>query len=145
MFNVVNDAGAHRTAWLDQIGEGGTVRVLVVDDQETFREAVDILVAATPGFELAGEAPSGEDGIAAVDELAPNLVLMDVRMPGMGGLAAARTLGAVHREGGVILPSVHGSEELPQGIVDGCGAAGSARKQPPRPRLLAKLWERYRR
>lgn len=145
MFNVVNDAGAHRTAWLDEIGEGGTVRVLVVDDQETFREAVDILVSATPGFELAGEAPSGEDGIAAVDELAPNLVLMDVRMPGMGGLAAARTLAAVHPEVVVILTSVHGSEELPQGIVDGCGAAGFARKQTLRPRLLAELWERYRR
>jgi DNA-binding NarL/FixJ family response regulator len=141
----VNDAGANRTAWPDQIGEGGTVKVLVVDDQEPFREAMDILVAATPGFELAGEAPSGEDGIAAVDELSPHLVLMDVRMPGMGGLAAARMLGAVHPEVVVILTSVHGPEELPQGIIDGCGASGFARKQTLRPRLLAELWEQHRR
>jgi DNA-binding NarL/FixJ family response regulator len=120
------------------------VKVLVVDDQEAFREAVDILVAATPGFVLAGEAATGEDGIAAVDELSPHLVLMDVRMPGMGGLEATRTLAAVHPEVVVILTSVHGPEELPQDMVDGSGAAAFARKQTLRPGLLVELWQEHR-
>jgi two-component system, NarL family, invasion response regulator UvrY len=141
----VTDAGVKRTVWPEQIGAAGAVRILVVDDQETFREAMEILVAATPGFTLAGEAPSGEDAIAAVDELAPHLVLMDVRMAGMGGLEAARTLAELHPEVVVILTSVYGPEELPQDMVDGCRAAAFARKQTLRPRLLLDLWEKHRR
>lgn len=140
----MNDAVTNQTAWPEEVREDGEVRILVVDDQETFREAMGDLVAATPGFTLAGEAPSGEDGIAAVDALSPQLVLMDVRMPGMGGLEATRTLAALHPEVVVVLISVHGPEELPQDMVDGCGAAAFARKQTLRPRLLVELWEKHR-
>ncbi len=139
----MTDAGAKRTAWPERVGEDAQVRVLAVDDQETFRDAMKILVAATPGFRLAGTAPNGEDGIAAVDRLAPDLVLMDVRMSGMGGLEAARTLADVHPEVVVILISVHGPEELPRDMLDGCGAAAFARKQTLRPRLLLELWETH--
>ena len=68
----------------------GRVPMLVVDDQETFREMMRDLVAATPGFELVGEAASGEDALVAIGDLSPELVLMDVRMPGIGGIEATR-------------------------------------------------------
>ena len=74
-------AGAKRQA--------SQVKTLIVDDQEPFLDALRRLIAAVPGFVLAGEASSGEDALAMVDEVAPQLVLMDVRMPGMGGFEAA--------------------------------------------------------
>ncbi|HEY2600250.1 MAG TPA: response regulator transcription factor [Thermoleophilaceae bacterium] len=143
-MRLVDEVVRIRSTWPERLGESGEVRVVVVDDQETFRDAMGSLVAATPGFKLAGEAPSGEDGIAAVDRLSPELVLMDIRMPGMSGIDAARTLAEIHPEVVVILTSVYGPEELPPDLVDGCGAAAFARKQTLRPRLLRELWDRHR-
>jgi DNA-binding NarL/FixJ family response regulator len=68
------------------------VRVLVADDQEPFRRAVRAVVAATPGFTLVGEASSGEEAIQLAATLLPDLVLLDVRMPGIGGAEAARRI-----------------------------------------------------
>jgi DNA-binding NarL/FixJ family response regulator len=73
-------------------GEGSTISVLVVDDQASYRAAMREVVRATAELELVGEAESGEHAITAVAELAPQVVLMDKRMPGMGGLAACRAI-----------------------------------------------------
>lgn len=61
------------------------VTVLVVDDQASFRRALRELVAATEGFELVGDAPSGEEALKTVDALVPRMVIMDKRMPGIRG------------------------------------------------------------
>jgi DNA-binding NarL/FixJ family response regulator len=68
------------------------IRVLVVDDSDVFRNACCSVVAATAGFELAGTAGSGEEAVRKAVELEPDLVLMDVRMPGIGGVEAARQI-----------------------------------------------------
>ena len=60
------------------------VTVLAVDDQEVFRRAVRELIAATEGFEQVGEAASGREALALAAALHPDLVLLDVRMPGHG-------------------------------------------------------------
>jgi DNA-binding NarL/FixJ family response regulator len=120
------------------------VRTLIVDDQEPFLDALRRLIAAVPGFVLAGEACSGEGALAVVDEVAPHLVLMDVRMPGMGGVQAARSLSERHPEIMVVLISVHGTEELPDALVDGDGPATFVHKQNLRPRMLRELWEQRR-
>jgi DNA-binding NarL/FixJ family response regulator len=73
-------------------GEAAHISVLVVDDQASYRAAMREVVRATAGLELVGEAESGEDAIRAVADLAPRVVLMDKRMPGMGGLAACRAI-----------------------------------------------------
>ena len=65
-------------------------RVMTVDDQEVFRSAARAVVDATPGFESAGEPASGEEALALVDGTKPELVLVDVRMPGLGGVETAR-------------------------------------------------------
>jgi DNA-binding NarL/FixJ family response regulator len=63
-----------------------SVRLLVVDDQEPFRLAAAAVVAAADGFELVGSAATGEASLAAVEELHPVLVLMDIHLPGINGL-----------------------------------------------------------
>jgi two-component system, NarL family, invasion response regulator UvrY len=68
------------------------VGVLAVDDDPAFLRLARDVVAATPGFDFVGEAATGEDGIRQVAALHPQLVLMDVRMPGIGGLEAARRI-----------------------------------------------------
>src|ERR1700759_1223796 len=79
------------------------VRVLVVDDSVAFREGVHALIDATAGFEWIGEGASGEQGIEKVGELCPDLVLLDVRMPGLGGVETARTMAALHLPAVVVL------------------------------------------
>ncbi|MBV9310500.1 MAG: response regulator transcription factor, partial [Solirubrobacterales bacterium] len=85
----------------------GAVATLAVDDHERFRHVLCDLIAAAPGFTLVGEACSGEEAARAVDLLAPQLVLMDVKMPGMGGIAAARLIRGRHPEVAVVLISVN--------------------------------------
>ena len=68
------------------------VRVLLVDDQELFREGVRIIVDAHEGMEVVGVAGDGVAAVRLVDELAPDVVLMDVRMPEMDGVEATRQI-----------------------------------------------------
>ena len=70
------------------------VRVLTADDQPRFLAVARELVGAAAGFELIGEASTGEEAVALATELRPDLVLMDVNMPGIGGVEAARRITA---------------------------------------------------
>jgi DNA-binding NarL/FixJ family response regulator len=64
------------------------VRVLIVDDQEPFRLAMAAVVEETDGFEVGGFAVTGEESLTAVSELRPDLVLMDIHLPGIDGIEA---------------------------------------------------------
>jgi DNA-binding NarL/FixJ family response regulator len=101
------------------------------------------LVAAAPGFILVGEACSGEDAVSATDRLSPRLVLMDVVMPGIGGIAATRVVLDRHPELVVVLISVDDPALHPGATTLG-GAVACARKQDLRPGGLSQLWERHR-
>ena len=63
-------------------------RLLIADDRERTRRAVCALLAAHPGLEVVGEASDGQQAIDKVEQLAPDLVILDVRMPGLDGIAA---------------------------------------------------------
>ncbi|WP_369204860.1 response regulator [Streptomyces sp. PU-14G] len=71
------------------------IRVLIVDDQVMVREGFSVLLGAMPDIEVAGEAAGGEEAVAKVAELRPDVVLMDIRMPGMNGLEATKEIVAV--------------------------------------------------
>ena len=85
-----------------------TIRVLVADDQTPFRKAARSVLDATPDFELVGEASSGEEAVSLVDRLRPDLVLMDIKMTGIGGIEAARLITSTHPETRTILLSTYG-------------------------------------
>jgi two-component system invasion response regulator UvrY len=116
------------------------VGVLIVDDHLVFRRAArEVVDAASPDFVLVGEAGSGEQALAAADDLAPDLVLVDVRMPGMDGIETSRRLSAAHPEAVVVLVTIEGPLNLPE-EVGFCGAADLIRKQDFQPRVLRRLW-----
>jgi len=114
------------------------VWVLAVDDQRPFREAARRVVDATDGFAWAGEADSGEEAVALVRERAPDIVIMDVRMPGMDGIQAARLVATECPEVTVLLVS---AEPLasPAAELLRSRAAAFSRKQNFGPALLRLL------
>ena len=115
------------------------VGVLTVDDQEVFRELARQVVEATPGFEPLGEVASGEEALPAVDDLNPDLVVMDVRMPGMDGIETARRIAAAHPETVVVLISVEDPMDIPS-AAETSGAVALVRKEDFKPALLVELW-----
>ncbi|MFF2091013.1 response regulator [Paenibacillus sp. NPDC058174] len=72
------------------------IRVFLIDDHPHGREGMREIVGSDPSFEIAGEAASGEEAIARIDDVLPDLVLMDINMPGMGGLEATQRLKFLH-------------------------------------------------
>lgn len=70
------------------------VRVAIVDDQAPFRRVARAVVGRTPGFEVVGDGDSGEEAVRLCRDLHPDLLLIDVQMPGMGGVEAARVVRA---------------------------------------------------
>jgi DNA-binding NarL/FixJ family response regulator len=115
--------------------------VLIVDDQPPFLVAARQLIASTPGFEFVGEATSGEGAVTLAAALRPDLVLMDVRMPGLGGLGAARCITAARSASAVVLVSTD-PQDVPAAAAEGCGALAVIGKQQLRPSSLTALWQR---
>ena len=74
----------------DQTAGAEPIRVLAADDQRVVREGLALLLSLLPGVEVAGTAADGEEALALAAELKPDVILMDLRMPGIGGAEATR-------------------------------------------------------
>jgi DNA-binding NarL/FixJ family response regulator len=110
-----------------------------VDDQVVFHEAAHAVIDATAGFEWIGGASCGEDGVEQAERLRPDLVLMDVRMPGIGGVEAARQIASRGLPAIVVLTSAgpplsHARLGSATEIVPKEGLCGA---------LLRRLWEHH--
>ena len=116
---------------------------MVVDDRAAFRSAIRLLLRAARPLELVGEADCGERALAVIDECDPDLVLVDVRMPGMGGLTAARTIKRRRPSTVVVLISAAHPSELPVGVAS-CGADAVVWKPDLRPGVLDAIWLDHR-
>ena len=104
------------------------ISVLVVDDQKVFRRAVRALVGSVPQFDVVAEAGTGEEAVDLAVRLRPDLVVMDVRLPGMSGIEATRRILDDRPDARVLLISTHEAPELPGDLLD-CGAMRFVRKQ----------------
>jgi DNA-binding NarL/FixJ family response regulator len=119
-------------------------RVLAVDDQPHFRTALKSVVEATTELSLADTADSGEAAVALVRELEPEVVLMDVRMPGVGGVAATNEIKGMRPQTLVLLVSGTHPDDLGTEARE-CRADGVLWKGDLCPKLLDELWARHRR
>jgi DNA-binding NarL/FixJ family response regulator len=115
------------------------VRVLIVDDLEPFRRAARAVVEATADFEVAGEAADGEASVEAAELLRPDIVLMDVNLPGISGLEATRRIHATAPGIMVLLMSTREAQEF-AGKAAECGAAAYLPKSLLTPEQLTELW-----
>ena len=116
------------------------VRVLIVDDQTPFREASRMVVEMTDGFEVAGEAENGRQALDLVSEIRPDLVLMDVQMPGMDGIETTRMISALPNPPTVVVMSTHESGDY-AGMAVAAGAIGFVPKSQFSFDTLETMWE----
>ncbi len=116
------------------------MRVLIVDDQEPFRMAARMVVEATDGFEVVGEADTGEASVRMARELDPDLVLMDVNLPGINGLDATRQIISDSTRVVILLLSTYEEEEYAPRAAE-CGASAYIPKSVFGPDRLADAWE----
>ncbi len=113
-----------------------TTRVVIVDDQAAFRSAARLVVEMSDGFEVVGEAESGEGAVAMVTALGPDLVLMDVNLPGIDGLEATRRIVASGSPARILVLSTYSAAEYESAAAD-AGAVGFVPKDDFGPDALA--------
>jgi DNA-binding NarL/FixJ family response regulator len=122
------------------VGRQDCVAVLIVDDLPSFRSAASAVIELAPGFELVGEVGSGEEAIEFVKQHAPDLVLLDVRLPELNGVATARAIAQVRHATVTVLVS---ADEHPDIASDPSahGAAAFLPKEKLGAGTLRELWE----
>jgi len=120
-------------------GRDSPIRVLVVDDQDLVRAGFCVILAAADGIEVAGEAGNGADAVALAQAEAPDVVLMDIRMPGMDGLAATKLIAGTGEPGPkVVMLTTFGFDEYVYEALR-AGASGFLLKDAPRHDLIAAV------
>ena len=94
-----------------------TVRILVVDDHDIIRRGLKQLLTSRQGWEVCGEAKTGREAVALAEQLQPEIMVMDVSMPEMNGLEAARKIHKLFPKMGILILTLHFSDQLVRDIV----------------------------
>ena len=119
------------------------IRVLLTDDHTLFRQGMRTLLSAEPDIEIAGEASNASDAITFAQELRPDIVLMDVGMPGLSSFEATRQIRKQRLETRVIFLSMYDDEDYLSESVE-IGASGYILKDSPADQLVSAIREVYR-
>ena len=116
----------------------GATRLAIVDDHQLAREGLRDMLADAPDLEVVGEAANGREALLLCSRLRPDLVLMDVRMPEMDGLAATREIKQRYPEVSVMMVTMH---ENPDYLLEAlkAGAAGYVLKDAPRREVISAV------
>lgn len=115
------------------------LRVVVVDDHPIVRDGLKSLLSSIDGVELVGEAGSGEEALALVAATAPDVVIMDIEMPGMGGIEATRRLAITDPSIPVLALTMYGHDEFVFAALR-AGARGYLLKGAEQGDLLRTIW-----
>jgi DNA-binding NarL/FixJ family response regulator len=110
------------------------IRILLVDDHELMRQGIRALLERNPSFEICAEATSGTEAVEKALEYGPDVVVLDVTMPGMGGLEAARLISEKLPESHILMFTIHDNEEMVRNTLD-AGAHGYILKSDASTRL----------
>ncbi|MBU0511554.1 MAG: response regulator transcription factor [Chloroflexi bacterium] len=119
-----------------------SIRVAIVDDQTLLREGLAVLLGLIPDLEVVGQAGDGRAALEMVNDLAPEVVLMDIRMPGMNGVATTRQIMASHPETRVIVLTTFDDDEYVFEALQ-AGAAGYLLKTADPYQLAAAIRDVY--
>jgi len=99
------------------------LRILVADDHDIIRRGLRQLLMAKPGWEIVGEAKNGREAVTAAEQLKPDVIVMDISMPELNGLEAARQLQKTAPQIGILILTMYFTDQLVREVID-CGARG---------------------
>ena len=100
-----------------------SLKILVVDDHDIIRRGLKDLLTAKPGWEVCAEAKTGKEAVALAEQLKPQIVVMDISMPDLNGLEAARRIHKALPKVGILILTMHFSDQLVREVVE-AGARG---------------------
>lgn len=118
--------------------EPATISILIADDHTLVRSGLKLILAEQPDFRLVGEAATGEEAVTRARELQPDVILLDIGMPGMNGLDAARLIRAEVPATRIVVLTMYDDEEYLQQFLQ-IGAAGYVMKQAADTELVSAI------
>ncbi len=115
-----------------------SIRVLICDDQDLVRDGLQAILSTAPGIEVVGEATDGDEAVRLVEELSPDVVLMDLKMPGTNGVTATRSITSRFENVRVLILTTYDAPEWVDDAIK-AGASGYLLKDTPRHRLIEAI------
>ncbi|HZS49480.1 MAG TPA: response regulator transcription factor [Bryobacterales bacterium] len=119
------------------------IRILLTDDHTLFRQGIKTLLSAEADLDIVGEAANGTEAVEKVSELRPDLVLMDIGMPGLSSFEATRQIKKVRPDTKVLFLTMYDDEDYLVQCME-VGASGYVLKDSPAQQLLAAIRDVYR-